>query len=208
MTLQEIYERVLVDAGQFVAGPALVELDIQKFKLLVDRVLERYSRYFPIENRNTITVQNQLYTYVSPNIPDWISECVPITVLGIPYPPFVQEYSIEDNITRSFVWKYNKPNLYVQIAGIVSVLEIYHHKLVTASPDTYECTTITEKDDLFFQHVLARFLVGIGRNRRAFTVSDFPLSTDAGQLVSEGLQLEKDVIQDYGTYGKWYLSYS
>ena len=52
------------------------------------------------------------------------------------------------------------------------------------------------------------FMIGIGRSRRAFTLNDLPILMDAGEIVSEGRELYREVIEEeLPKYQKFHLSY-
>jgi hypothetical protein len=86
----------------------------------------------------------------------------------------------------------------------------YHLTAITplANPVTYELLTITDDDDLFFKILTGYFMVGLGRSRKAFTLNELPIVTDAADLVSEGTALITDgqlALQE--TSSKFYLAW-
>jgi hypothetical protein len=50
--------------------------------------------------------------------------------------------------------------------------------------------------------------LGVGRSRRAFTLNDLPIIMDASEIVQEGRELYKEVIEEeLPKYQKFYLAY-
>ena len=53
-----------------------------------------------------------------------------------------------------------------------------------------------QKNKIFLELIAGRFLEMIGRSRRAFTRTDFPVIMDSDKLVVEGERIYKDAIKD------------
>jgi hypothetical protein len=94
-------------------------------------------------------------------------------------------------------FEYRKPILYLAYPGMWDIKAQSLHRVERlCDPDDLSgdagkdadlhVRTITEEDDVFFELLQAKFLISLGRNRRAFTLQPLELSTDGAELVSEG----------------------
>lgn len=177
MTINELLDRVLIKTGQHLYS-ANIEIDITKFKVIVQEALKTYSRYKPKRQRLFITLYNGRHTFVD-NPPDDVLDLVPVEPYYhvLPFASAVQDLK----------WVYRKPDVYANFSGDAEVEAIYQYII---NPDD----TVDVDDDLFVDLVTALFLISIGRSRRAFTVEDIPISTDATDLVSEGQSLYDTVV--------------
>lgn len=72
----------------------------------------------------------------------------------------------------------------------------------------YTIATMDDTDYLFFELLKARMLKSLGRNRRAFTLNDLPITSDASELVSEGQTLEEATMAQMQEQSKAYLAWS
>lgn len=214
--LQNLFDRVLIDSGQFILPQDKVELDVKKFKILVDMVIGIWNKYNPIYTHlyKDITTQRQ-YKFDTTNTPFvtwkgkpttsvkgapvWVTEIQPIRVSGV-YPYWLRDYDRPKSnldIKTEFPWEYRNPILTVPVSGEYDVFAVYHHTLVEVSTEQstdYMIETVDDTDDHFLNLLKAKFLVGLGRSRRAFTIQDIPITTDASELVSEGKDLEKETM--------------
>ena len=225
MTLQELFNLVVLESGQFMLADSSIELNIDRFKLIVDVSLGQYNRYIPHEIYLHKNLTNRSYTFTEENtsdgIPDWISDVVPTRIFGT-YPfyykklfgnPLKQQFNANLIDKTPFVFTYRKPVLYVQIDCELDITAAYHHKFKESidpntSKKTYELPTITPDNVEFIQLVQAKFLKGLGRSRRAFTIGEIPLLTDASELVSEGLELENTLLTEkLSDMSKFYLAW-
>jgi len=223
ITLSELEEIVMIESGEYLLlNIENLTLTTAKFWAMVKRVLKYYEGKCPFVYKHNLTVSSGKYTYqdsVSYGPPDWISSVVPTTSSNI-----MDVYSVLSNkvagetslleIPRGFVWKYENPNLYVSEDGIMDVVECHAHQYTETDDSAgvlqeVTISTITQKDDSkFIDLVLARFLMMLGRSRRAFTMNDLPITSDGDQLVSEGQELWRDTVEKLEETDKWYLALS
>ena len=249
MKLRKLFSHILLQSGQFLTEDD-VELDLDKFKLLVEFTLGTYNKFSPFHKKFNVDVSSVSsnlggikYTFTetqstasnptipdfddgiftpnkNPNlIPDWISDIVPVRLAGV-HPWYFQQNQ-DGNFNyletkKQFPWEYIKPNLFVPIASIYEVTAVYKHRLTAVSSQDfpngpikldYELKTISENDDNFMNLLTARFMKALGRNRRAFTLNELPITMDSGELVSEGNDLEQTTLQNLENNQKFYLSY-
>lgn len=205
MTLQEIFDRILIDSGAFLIGSDDIELDTPKFQTLVRRVLGIYSKYCPVDEMQIIQTNNLAYEFAD-RIPTWISEVTPVSN------PMLLNLYVNDSINTpiNFVWRYVKPYLMLPLAGTFNVVAVFPHA-ITAVPESVsdlEVLSISDVDDLFFKILTGYFMVGLGRSRKAFTVNEIPITNDASDMVSEGITMITDgqtALQEVSS--KFYLAW-
>ena len=213
MYLDELFNRALIESGQFLIDDHEIELHVDRFCIIVKSSLATYNRYVPYVKRfNKSLETDRFYTFTESDpvgIPDWISDIVPIRVFGqnpflfnliranasplLPSP--MNEYA---ECKHSFYHKYQKPTLYVGVSGIYDLEGVYNHKLeeeLDENKKKFKVTTITDNDDLFFDLLAARMMKALGRSRRAFTLQDLPIEIDASELVSDGKDLEQETLE-------------
>jgi hypothetical protein len=107
-------------------------------------------------------------------------------------------------------YTYRKPVLTLPFSADFELHCIWHHRLVKleGDDDTWGIDTINKDDDEFFDLLQAKFLQAIGRSRRAFTLNDLPITSDAADLVAEGKELEDKAMTDLiENKMKWYLAW-
>ena len=196
MLVREIFDYCITESGAFIIAESDLEIDITKFTKMLKVALGYYNRYMPREGRFNIDVSNSReYTFTS-DIPKWISDCVPVRISGLPY--FMRDALgwQNDLEKQNFLFTYETPKLTVMYAGQFDIHAVYDHEL-TVNDTTL--STIDYKDYLFLDMMLGYFLLGLGRSRRAFTLNDMPITTDADLLVSEGqekLAEAKDKVEE------------
>jgi hypothetical protein len=139
-------------------------------------------------------------------VPLWISQVVPVNVLttaGILY--LIQETRFtnvgEQSILhepRTFLWHYERAKdktsgiLYTTETGRLDITAAYeYHRIemydVEGNLVDVEFENMEEgKDEIFIDMVLGKFMMKIGRARRAFTLNNSPVQFDSEQLVQEG----------------------
>lgn len=218
MNLNEMFDVVLVMSGQFLIPDSVIELRVDKFKKLVENCLGVWNNYNPIDRHVYINLQNgRQYTFTDNDefgIPQNIVDLQPIRISGVA-PFFLSEYGrLGDamEVKKQFPWEYRKPTLTVPLTAEFDLHCIYNHRLEvdnsTGGEPAYKCTTISENDDEFFKMLTGRFMQSLGRSRRAFTLNELPITTDGGELVSEGKQMEDEAIADLvENKSKWYLAW-
>jgi len=210
MTLQEIFDRVLLESSQFIVRAENLEVKIDKFVVLVRSVLGKYSRYAPESRKFNINASVRTYTFTG-DIPDWISNVVPVRIAGVPLWQLMDSFAYKFKKVEA-PWEYRNPILYLPSPGIYDIVAVYKHAVVkdgnTSDLDSYNLSTIDDGADVFFKLLTGRFLQIVGRSRRAFTVEDFPITDDASELVSEGKEMEDEAKEELTEeFGDFYLSY-
>lgn len=225
-----MFNRILIESGQFLLEVNGIELDRDRFVILVKTVLGTYNKYDPIDAKFNLDLRfSRKHTFTDDSepygIPDWISSVTPIQIntTSASHPPRIKSVGsliayfgnyrsnpeLEEKCTFSI--DYRKPHLYLPIEEIVDVHAVYSHKLreeESFGNILYHIDTIDHSFDTFFDLLRAKFMIAIGRSRRAFTLQDLPISSDADQLVSEGKELENETMEELiENEGKQYLSW-
>ena len=89
-----------------------------------------------------------------------------------------------------------QPGIY-EVSGI---LNHYYDQL------TKEIRTLDDSSYDFLNLVVAKFMLALGRSRRAFTISEIPFTSDAESLVSEGNQLLSEARDRIETTSNFHLA--
>jgi hypothetical protein len=223
MILSEIFQKVLVESGQFLLAADEIEINPDRFLVLVKSSLAVFNKYDPLEKKFNLDAPQRLYTFTETSkdvqqnvvgIPDGIADVVPVRIAGIS-PYFLRDfeghrsdYLIEK---AEWPWEYRKPNLYVPLNGTLDIHAWYKHKITeTVNEDqtkSYDLPTISEEDENFFGLLTAKFLKGLGGSRRAFTMTDLPLTTDAPELIAAGKEMEETFLKAMQDESKFWLAY-
>lgn len=223
MQFVEMFQRVLVESGQFLISPTKIELKEDNFALLVNVCLGIYNQHVPIDrwfNINVATTRQFEFTETSTDIrghltgiPEKIVDYIPIRISGV-YPFYLREYDRPKSnldIKTEMPAVYRKPVFTVPIQGEWDIQATYRHK-VTQIPNVedgkFEVVSIDDTDSEFLELLCGKFMQALGRNRRAFTLSPLPLVSDASDMVSEGRDKEEKALEAiFENKKKWYLAW-
>lgn len=183
VTLDEIIQVVLLESGQFIADLPATLLDKQKFKVLVARELGIYSRYMP----NKTTTIGVLFD--GKVFDQFVDGFVPTSIVDIRYDAAgngsIHPYLPTFGPIHSYHWQYRNPVLKFRYPqGVYEYTYIGPHQI--GQNDTYPTINLHDK---VINLIIGRFLMTVGRSRRAFTVDEIPINTDADTMVSEGKEL-------------------
>lgn len=226
MNIERIFNKILVRSGQFLLDAEGIELQEDRFRTIVEDALNTYNRFCPYDQHVFITAQAQRRVTFTKElvhsltgkdflgIPDWISDATPVRTYGLT--PILRYNSPSYNpnlITkepRPFIWR--KPDIYFSVSAEYEVLCVWKHRIVEIKTRNggyeYCIPTLDETDcDKFIKLVQGLFLQGIGRSRRAFTMNDLPIVMDGSEIASEGLEMEREAIDDLENIQKFYLAW-
>ena len=215
-----MFEKILLDSGQFFIDDGNIEINQDKFVIIVRSVLALYSNHYPYDLKFNINIVNKMFEFTETsktvlgaetNIPSWISDVLPIRISGVyPYQLFMTDPNTELSDKKQYVWEYRKPRLYIPMPGLHEIHAVFKHQIIEESIEnkkSYKVDTIDYEDHIFFQLLQAAFLKGIGRSRRAFTLEALPLATDASELIGEAESLEERAREDLEEkHDKWWLA--
>jgi len=127
--------------------------------------------------------------------------------------PGQKQVSSEQLEKLSFPWVYRKPKLYIPVSSDVEVVAVYRHPIVEVDPTdadsgNFDLPTISYSDEEFIDLLQGMFLRGLGQSRRAFTMDDLPITSDASEIASEGQALEEAAMERIeNVKAKFYLAY-
>lgn len=222
MNTKDIFDHILLRSGQFVMSKTKVELDEDRFSLLVEEALAIYSKYSPFEKHFYVEVtNNRTYRFTEGNTfgagePDAISSVTPIRVLGINPWMLRQVYGIpmsdgNIDIRQECPWEYRKPYITFPYPGEFDILAFYRHKIIKLEDDDgriyYDIPAISLRDDAFMKLIRGMFLEGIGRSRRSFTLNDLPIVMDADTIANEGREMITEATEQMQKEAKFYLAF-
>jgi len=209
MTIKDIFEKVLVLSGQYHLTTANIDLDYASFVKLVQHALTFYSRWIPAVVRYNKNIPETFYAFqASEGQPDWISECNPIQVLGMPWQLFDwRKQKLQEK--QSFVWQYHKDThtIYVQAGGLFEIIGVMRHRITAPEnqqnyPENWQIVTLDEEiDDKFFELATGHFMYAVGMARGSFGGLDLSFTIDHKLMIDEGKAKIKDAtawIQDNG----------
>lgn len=224
MTLREIFHHVLVNSGCILLGEKNIELKINDFQRIVDECIAYANKYDPDDRRVHISVGSSFsYTFTGceegegdfKRVPAWISDVVPTrtTVTNVNKMVWVSMFGASPYVDfkDEFIWSYQAPYLYLDRSGRFEVHACYDHPSTPIldhicedgkkSEDKHvvdiDYPTIHLKRDPFLLMVQGRFMQGVGRYRRAFTLNELPITMDASTIVDEGQRLEEQAKKAY-----------
>lgn len=234
MTLREIFNQVLINSGCILLGERNIEMKINDFKRVVDECVSYMNKYDPDDRKVRIHV-GRTFSYrftgeeegcgTPDRVPAWISDVIP-TRVGVSDIRLMNWTSVlgqfnRESIKDEFVWSYQAPDLFLDRDGKFEVHACYHHYSVpilgeVCGPDGNKREDVVDIDyptihlgrDPFLMMVQGRFMQGVGRYRRAFTLNDLPITMDASTMVDEGSRLEETAKKTYQEdQSKFYLSF-
>lgn len=213
--LSELVDLILLESGQFLLedlDAANIKLD--QFYLMTKRVLSHYEQYRPLEKHLSKVISSNSLTFSEgEGIPEWVSAVQPATGLkglGFLNNPLNAVFSVGRGYAGQHAWTYDKPVLTCAFAGEVEIVALYKYTVEETKTSDGKVKDVVfpdlNADDTFIQLLTARFLISMGRSRRAFLITDIPVSVDADQLVQEGNELwtlQTERLQDMS---KWQLA--
>lgn len=188
VTYQDILDQVMLESGQYISDLQATLLNKIKFESLIKKELLLYSRYVPkketrfgrLYNLKTFTMD--IDGYVPEAIVDIRTDrMIPSGVSLTPMPAPVHSYH----------WRYEKPTLYFRYPdGDYIFSYIGNHEYKDGKIDSIDL------HDRFFNLLVGRFLMTVGKSRRAFTIDEIPINTDASEMISEGKEMYDAAIEE------------
>lgn len=226
MNIERIFNKVLIRSGQFLLDTDGIELQEDRFRVIVEDALNTFNRFCPYDSHIYVTAQSQRRITLTPELvqsltgnphlgtPDWISDATPARTYGITPIMRYNSPSYNPNLIvkepRPFIWR--KPDIFFSVSAEWDVHCVWKHRIVekktTQGGFEWCIPTLDETDsDKFIKLVQGLFLQGIGRSRRAFTMNDLPIVMDGSEIASEGLEMEREAIEDLENVQKFYLAW-
>jgi len=194
LTYSDILNIVLIETGQWLIGLEATAIEPKQMELLIKRELALYSRYFP----RVVNKTGRLYNgYIFTEEKDGE---VPQKIISI-RTEYTQPYSYNFNRKPVTIlasnWSYEKPKLFLRFqSDIYQYTYIIPHKYIH-DEDIDKCgiESLNEFDSNFLNLIIGKFLMTVGRSRRAFVLNDIPFNMDADQLYSEGKDLYDSAVE-------------
>lgn len=225
MNVLEMWNRCLIESGQFLLDTAGVQLDQERFVTLVKSVTGFWNEQSPVTDKFNLSLQQGFAHTFNTNsnqygIPEAIVSAVPLELAGtIPVGLFEEmsmsptgsffnhsPYSRGSTDKKAIPIEYRKPKLWVPVTGTYDIHAMYNHEVVKENGE-WKVKTISHNDYKFHEFLRAKFLIAVGRSRRAFTIDELPIKTDASELVAEGLRLEETMKQEIKEDSDFYLAW-
>lgn len=226
MNIKDIFDELLIRSGQFVLSTSNVELNIDRFRRIVESTLAMYGRYSPHEEHVLVSAHATREIDLSANYianltgkaylkePKFISDATPTRniPLGITniFPGLIGSSNSELYDKQQAPFEYRKPKLYLPFSAnwdVHCAFEHPLHEVIENGKSEYYLPTITLSDQAFFDYLQGMFLMGIGRSRRAFTLNDLPITMDASDIASEGKELRDQALEFMVNHQKFYLAW-
>jgi hypothetical protein len=222
-----LFKKVMVRSGQFLIDNNNIELDVDRFRVLVEDALSTYNRFYPHDQhvfiavastRHIILTDSLMHTLTGTDylgVPDWVSDAMPSSIYGV-HPSYLftnwqPNYNPNLMNKTSMPWTYRKPNLYLPITAEWDIHCVWKHRIVekeTPQGYVYDIPTLDSvESDKFVRLLQGLFLQGIGRSRRAFTMGDLPIAMDGAEIASEGVEIEREAVEDLENIQKFYLAW-
>lgn len=216
MQLSELIQLVLLRSGQIIVDD-LSELHLteDKFLLIVQNEITKYSKYIPHKKRLNIAMPNTgNFRFCDEEAPKWISEVIPVTGANSSYDIFRRKffYSTGGEEIRNptmCIWRYDKPYLSCSAIGDFECIAFYDHKIVKDPGWGDGCksadlpTISLEDDEILIELITAQFMITLGRSRRAYKLDQMPLQTDDSELISDGNALYEQAYQRLLDNSSW-----
>jgi hypothetical protein len=228
LNIKDIFDEILIRSGQFILASNNMELNIERFRRIVESTLAVYSRYSPHEehilvaafgSREIDLTGGQITELTGKpylqKAPKFISDCMPVRQipLGITkiFPGFEPGNNPELYDKQQAPFEYRNPKLYLPFSARWDILACFDHAVYEKQCEDgkyeYFLPTITLADQAFFDYLQGMFLLGLGRSRRAFTLNDLPITMDASDIASEGQQMRDQALEFMSNHQKWYLAW-
>lgn len=190
VTYQNILDVIMLETGQYISDLQATLLDQTKLELLIKKELGLYSRYRPNKVTRVDTLYNgKIYTMEHDNIiPNAITDIRTdrFNTMGINLTPI-------PGPVHCYHWNYTKPTLYFRYPeGQYIVSYIVDH----VYDETTDKIESIELHDKFMNLIVGRFMQTVGRSRRAFTVDEIPINTDASEMISEGKEIYDSALEE------------
>jgi hypothetical protein len=199
MNISDLYQTVLVRAGQYLVEDALLnsEFPLDKFKMLfIHQIYPLYQKYvYKTDKRNIYVTYATPYIFPDP-APDIVNAVIPVSIYGLYLGELINfrflthtSYLSTKPLSRfTMAWDYRKPALYVGYQGQVEVRASWK---LEYDDVTGEAEVDPETVDILVDLCAGYVMAALGRSRRMVRIGDTNMEFDT-DLVSEGEELVKE----------------
>lgn len=183
LTYDELIDLTLTETGQFIVDLDTTMLDCKKIELMIERELNWFSKYYPVRKRAS------LFLFDGKQFTEEQDKEIPFNILSI-------QRAYNQNSTTFLMWgrprfrntafTYNNGILNLMgESGVYDVEYSVYHKYDREN----QCIETLTSESPFVNLFIAKFMISIGRSRKAFLLNDLPLSMDSDSMVGEGQEL-------------------
>ena len=199
MNISDLYQTVLVRAGQYLVEDALLnsEFPLDKFKMLfIHQIYPLYQKYvYKTDKRNIYVTYATPYIFPDP-APDIVNAVIPVSIYGLYLGELINfrflthtSYLSTKPLSRfTMAWDYRKPALYVGYQGQVEVRASWK---LEYDDVTGEAEVDPETVDILVDLCAGYVMAALGRSRRMVRIGDTNMEFDT-DLVAEGEELIKE----------------
>lgn len=217
MTLSELIDVVMVNSGEYIIQTFdRTQLNKKKFwESIVRPQLTKYAKYKPVTRKFNLYVPGTWYEFSYPeDVPVWISSLAPLYNGGLVASLMAEltgESSLRTPITN--LWRYEAPKLFVMYGGTYDTTAHYNYGFTATynagNTDVVEVTIpdLGDDDTTFFDMVLGKFMIAVGRSRSAFTLNDLPITMDSADMISAGNDIYSTALEGLYDNAIWYQAY-
>lgn len=202
VSLDELIEAVLIESGQFLGELEATLIDPRQFESMARRELKKYQKFRPLVK----TASGDLFNAKSFS-DDYGPEDIPLAITEIKHTHSSfhalfyggQRYGVVSN----YYWRYEKPLLFFNYPRDIYQYSYIANRKYDAEKRIFEDLDI-DSDFAFVDIITGRFMMILGRSRRAFSLNDVPIVNDGSDLVSEGKEILESAYESIKESSYWY----
>lgn len=224
MLLSELSDYLLARSGQFILPGGLKSLRLSPKVVwsIVDPTIKEYGRYCPIFkkfNINTAGSTHYDFTDHEFGIPRKVFQALPVNSMNIistmGYNQFTKDAGNPSRLVepRVFIKLYRAPKVYFTESGSFDVTCSYPFVPVFTKDEDDLITEVEipelgeeETHQIFLDMVYGLFLQSIGNARGSFIYTDFPVTTNAQDLLNQGKTIYDAARLELYKRNRWYLA--
>ena len=183
LTYDDLLELTFTETGQYLIDLETTMLDRNKVELLIERELNWFSKYYPVRKRAS------LYLFDGKQFTIEQDGDIPFNILSIQrqYNQASLSYQMWGKPRyRNPSFTYN--NGHLSLCGESGVYDIEYSVYHRYDKERGCIDTLTSESP-FVNLFIAKFMISVGRSRKAFLLNDLPLTMDSDSMVSEGQEL-------------------
>lgn len=183
LSYDDLIDITLTETGQFIVDLDTTMLDQSKIELMIERELNWFSKYYPVRKRAS------LYLFNGKQFLGENNEDIPSNILSI------QRQSCQPSTgyiiygrPRYRVPSYSYQGGVLSLAGDPGFYDVEYSMYHKYDKEKQMIETVNI-DSPFVNLFISKFMISIGRSRKAFLLNDLPLTMDSDSMVSEGQEL-------------------
>lgn len=219
----QIRDYLLLESGQYMAPLEATLMTDTHVANIINRELGIYSKYRPHSEELTVHANHLGEFDFRCRSTDPKERDIPIMITNVRIPrgngsltaaaivnytitPLMREKLVEEPLSN---FDYRKPILHLPTSGTYALTAHYSRYFEYMAVGDQINGVIEhislDEDDLLFKLLLGKFLQYVGRSRRAFTLEGIPVTFDAAEMVSDGVEIyDSAFLQLTEQSSKWY----